>query len=59
MPSVEVGARQQDEAGTTSTEEGGKEREKVHDDEVCAMVGYVVKDLGAELYTELLQGLHK
>jgi hypothetical protein len=38
-------------------EEGqGKEEEE---EELCAMVGYVVKDLGAELYTELLEGLHK
>jgi hypothetical protein len=36
---------------------GAEEEEK--EEEVCAMVGYVVKDLAAELYTELLQGLHK
>jgi hypothetical protein len=38
-------------------EEGGQG--ETREEEVCAMVGYVVKDLAAELYTELLQGLHK
>jgi hypothetical protein len=63
LPQVEVGARQQEEAGTRGAAKRGtaeEGQEKVEDgEEVCAMVGYVVKDLGAELYTELLQGLHK
>jgi hypothetical protein len=62
MPSVDVGARQQDEAATRGAAKRGAEeegQEKVEAEEVCAMVGYVVKDLAAELYTELLQGLHK
>jgi hypothetical protein len=60
MPSVDVGARQQDEAGTTSAEEGGETKANGSEqEELCAMVDYVVKDLAAELYTELLQGLHK
>jgi hypothetical protein len=37
----------------------GAAKREVDDEEVCAMVGYVVKDLAAELYIELLQGLHK
>jgi hypothetical protein len=35
----------------------GREEER-GDDEVCAMVQYVVKDLAAELYVELLEGFH-
>jgi hypothetical protein len=30
-----------------------------HQKEVCAMVGFVVKDLSAELYIELLAGFHQ
>jgi hypothetical protein len=36
----------------------GREEER-GDDELCAMVQYVVKDLAAELYVELLEGLHQ
>jgi hypothetical protein len=46
MPSVEVVAIGQ--AGRDQREE-----------EVCAMVGFVVKDLSAELYIELLAGFYK
>jgi hypothetical protein len=35
--------------------EGGQAKE---DEEVCATVGFVVKDLSAELYIELLAGFH-
>jgi hypothetical protein len=37
-------------------EEGGQE---IEEEEVCAMVGYVLKDLAAELYIELLAGFHQ
>jgi hypothetical protein len=47
MPSVEVGAMEQ------GGEEGGHGME-----EVCPMVAFVVKDLAAELYVELLAGFH-
>jgi hypothetical protein len=62
MPSVEVGVEQQEEAGARGAAKRGVEEEgqgKVEEEEVCATVGYVVKDLAAELYTELLQGWHK
>jgi hypothetical protein len=35
-------------------QEGGRGGEE----EACAMMGYVVKDLAAELYVELLVGFH-
>jgi hypothetical protein len=46
MPSVEV----------VTIEQGGEQKQE---EEVGAMVGFVVKDLAAELYTELLAGLHQ
>jgi hypothetical protein len=47
-----------DQAGEEGTakrgrEEGGQAKEE----EVCAMVGFVVRDLDGHLYTELLEGL--
>jgi hypothetical protein len=50
------GPRTRGAAKREAEEEG---QAKVDEEEVCAMVGYVVKDLAAELYTELLQGWHK
>jgi hypothetical protein len=58
MPSVQVRGR----GGSGGPRTRGAAKRGVEDEneeEVCAMVGYVVKDLAAELYTELLQGLHK
>jgi hypothetical protein len=49
MPSVEVGA----------IEQGGEEGRQGMEEEVCAMMQYVVKDLAAELYVELLEGFHQ
>jgi hypothetical protein len=63
MPSVEVGGR--GGSGGSSTKGAAKrgveeERgQEVDEEEVCAMVGYVVKDLAAELYIELLVGFHQ
>lgn len=57
MPSVEVVARQrgrQKGAVKRARQEGGRGEEE----EACAMMGYVVKDLAAELYVELLAGFH-
>jgi hypothetical protein len=48
MPSVEVGAVEQGEEGGQGMEE-----------EMGAMIQYVVKDLAAELYVELLEGSHQ
>jgi hypothetical protein len=59
LPQVEVAVGRPDRQGTRAAQEGRQAKEKEKDEEVCAMVGYVVKDLAAELYTELLQGLHK
>jgi hypothetical protein len=49
-----------DEAG----EEGAAKREREEgrrekEEEMCAMVGFVVGDLAAELYIELLAGFHQ
>jgi hypothetical protein len=55
MPSVEVVTIEQ--GGEEKGEEGG--RHKQEEEEMGAMVGFVVKDLAAELYTELLAGLHQ
>jgi ADP-ribose pyrophosphatase YjhB (NUDIX family) len=41
-------------AAKRGREEGGQAKE---DEEVCAMVGFVVRDLDGHLYTELLEGL--
>jgi hypothetical protein len=54
MPSVEVVTIEQ--GGEEKGEEGGQQKQE---EEVGAMVGFVVKDLAAELYTELLAGLHQ
>jgi hypothetical protein len=66
LPQVQVrgrggsgGPRTRGAAKRGVEEAGGQEKEKEEEEEVCAMVGYVVKDLAAELYTELLQGLYK
>jgi hypothetical protein len=59
MPSAQVVAI--DQAG----EEGAAKREREErgqakeEEEMCAMVGFVVKDLSAELYIELLAGFHQ
>jgi hypothetical protein len=50
-----------DEAGEEGAakrerEEGGQAKEE---EEMCAMVGFVVRDLSAELYIELLAGFHQ
>lgn len=57
LESVEVVARQpgrQKGAVKRARQEGERGQEK----EACAMMGYVVKDLAAELYVELLAGFH-
>jgi hypothetical protein len=41
--------------GAARRERGVEEK----DEEMCAMVGFVVKDLAAELYIELLAGFHQ
>jgi ADP-ribose pyrophosphatase YjhB (NUDIX family) len=56
LPSVHVVAI--DEAG----EEGAAKREREErgqamEEEMCAMVGFVARDLDGHLYTELLEGL--
>jgi hypothetical protein len=38
---------------------GRRTRAAAKEEEMCAMVGCVVKDLSAELYIELLAGFHK
>jgi hypothetical protein len=51
MPSVEAGARQR----------GGRIRTRdtdTREEEIAAMVGYVVRDLAPELYVELIAGFH-
>jgi hypothetical protein len=58
MPSVEGGAiAQGGEEG--AAKRGREERGQEKAEELCAMVQYVVKDLAAELYVELLQGFHQ
>lgn len=74
MPSVEVvlGTRTAREEGeqTVGTGEGSAGREehcmaahyrhvKVEEEEMCAVVGYVVRDMDGHLYIELLQGLRR
>jgi hypothetical protein len=49
------GVRRTRGAARRITERGGEEKEE----EMCAMVGFVVKDLPAELYIELLAGFHQ
>jgi hypothetical protein len=64
MPSVEVGARQQEGAGARgaakrSAEDGMAsyyEQVEVKEEEMAAMVSFVVKELATELYTELWAG---
>jgi hypothetical protein len=58
MPRVQVQGRGSGGPRTRAAvkrgaEEGGQEKEE----EVCAMVNFVVKDLDGHLYTELMQGL--
>jgi hypothetical protein len=60
MPRVQVQGRGSGSGGPRTrgaakrgAEEGGQEKEE----EVCAMVNFVVKDLDGHLYTELMQGL--
>jgi hypothetical protein len=58
MPSLEMIATQQDaQEGQdgTATYSGKVVMEK----EMCAMVGFVVKDMAAELSIELLAGFHQ
>jgi predicted lactoylglutathione lyase len=43
----------EEEAAKRGREEGGQAKEE----EVCAMVGLVVRDLDGHLYTELVEGL--
>jgi hypothetical protein len=63
MPSVELGGRGGSGGSSTTgaakrgVEEEGKQ--EMEEEELCAMVGYVVKDLAAELYIELLVGFHQ
>jgi hypothetical protein len=56
MPQVDIRGRGGSGGPRTraAANRGGEDEEAI-----CAMVGYVVKDLAAELYIELLQGLHK
>jgi ankyrin repeat protein len=59
MPLVQVVTRQhdgQEGAANRGMDDRGQQKEE---EEVGAMVGFVVKDLAAELYTELLAGLHQ
>jgi hypothetical protein len=49
------GGRRTRGAARRTAERGGEEK----DEEVCAMVGFVAKDLSAELYIELLAGFHQ
>jgi hypothetical protein len=61
LPHVQIqasggsGGRRTRGAAKRIAERGGEEK----DEEVCAMVGFVVKDLSAELYIELLAGFHQ
>jgi hypothetical protein len=61
LPHVQIqasggsGGRRTRGAARRIAERGGEEK----DEEVCAMVGFVVKDLSAELYIELLAGFHQ
>jgi hypothetical protein len=61
LPHVQIqarggsGGRRTRGAARRTAERGGEEK----DEEMCAMVGFVVKDLAAELYTELLAGFHQ
>jgi hypothetical protein len=61
LPQVQVRGRGGSGGPRTrgAAKRGAEEDGQKNEEEVCAMVGYVVKDLAAELYTELLQGLHK
>jgi hypothetical protein len=60
MPQVDIRGRGGSGGpGTRGAAKRGAEEEEEDEKELCAMVGYVVKDLAAELYTELLQGWHK
>jgi hypothetical protein len=59
LPSVQVVAIDQageEGAAKRGRKEGGQAKEE---EEKCAMVGFVVKDLAAELYIELLAGFHQ
>jgi hypothetical protein len=55
MPSVEVVTIEQ--GGEEKGGEGGQQKQM--EEKIRAMVGFVMKDLAAELYTELLAGLHQ
>jgi hypothetical protein len=61
LPQVQIqtsganGGRRTRGAAKRVAERGGEKK----DEEVCAMVGFVVKDLSAELYIELLAGFHQ
>jgi hypothetical protein len=61
LPHVQIqgsdgsGGRRTRGAAKRIAERGGEDK----DEEVCAMVGFVVKDLSAELYIELLAGFHQ
>jgi hypothetical protein len=58
MPSVEVGAIEQGgEEG--AAKRGREERGQEKAEELCAMVGYVVRGLNGQLYTELMQGFRR
>jgi predicted lactoylglutathione lyase len=59
MPSVQVVAiAQAGEEGAVKREreEGGQAKQE---EEMCAMVGFVVRDLDGHLYTEWLVGFHQ
>jgi hypothetical protein len=61
LPHVQIqasggsGERRTRGAAKRVAERGGEEK----DEEMCAMVRFVVRDLAAELYTELLAGFHQ
>jgi hypothetical protein len=58
-PSVEVRATEQrGEEGAAKRDRDERGQQQKEKEEVGAMV-FVVKDLAAELYTELLAGLHQ
>jgi hypothetical protein len=64
MPSVEMGTRQQEGAGARGAAKRAAEdgmtsyydHVEVEEEEMAAMVAFVVKDLATELYTELWAG---
>jgi hypothetical protein len=50
---VAIGQAREEGAAKREREEGGQAKEE----EMCAMVGFVVRELDGHLYTELLEGL--